>query len=133
MSEQKKKRSWPKDLGSTVEEIAESLRKQGASGIPKDYRNCIIARSYKLFYPNGWGGLYASHSTHKGRDSKLTHSCSLSFNDCQIMDPHGSAALAEFMYRFDKGEFPDLVTGAIPKEEEVLAKLSTEERIAIGK
>ena len=133
MPEQEKKRSWPKDLGSTVEEIAESLRKQGARGIPKDCRNCIIARSYKLFYPKGWGGLYATHSTYKGQDGKVTHSCDLSFHDCQIIDPRGSSALAEFMYRFDKGEFPDLITGAIPKEEEVLAKLSTEERIAIGK
>ena len=128
-----RKKSWPAVLGDTVEEIAESLRKQGARGIPKDCKNCIIARSYKLFYPRGWGGLHASRTTYKGFDGKLTHSCRLSFDDCPIMDPIGSAALAEFMCRFDEGEFPDLITGAIPTAEDVLSRLSIEDRIAIGK
>ena len=61
----------------------------------------------------------------------------MSFNDIQIMDPHMSTdfarTLGEFMHRFDKGDFPALQTGTIPKPAEVLAKLTTEERIAIGK
>jgi hypothetical protein len=132
MVESKKK--WPAVLGDTVEEIAESLRKQGARGIPGDPKNCIIARSYKLHYPDGWSGLRAGYDCRKDESNVIVScSCSLSFNDPQIIDPQGSEALAEFMYRFDCGEFQDLIAAPIPKAKDVLAKLSTEERIAIGK
>lgn len=130
------KKQWPAKLGDTVEEIAESLRKQGARGIPGDCRNCIIARSYKLNSPNGWSGLHASFERRpaypKTDPETYTYFTHLTFDDCQIMDPTGSAALGEFMHRFDQGEYPDLITGAIPTKEAVLATLTTEQQIAIG-
>lgn len=132
-----KKKRWPETLGDTVWQIAESLEKQGARGIPGDCRNCIVARSYRLQYPNGWSGLKVGYSRYRQEDGSVTYSARMSFNDCQIMDPHMSfefsRTLGEFMHRFDTGEFPSLQVGAIPSVKDVLSKLTTEERIAIGK
>lgn len=123
------KKRWPATLGDTVEEIAESLRKQGARGIPGCRSNCIIARSYKISCPNGWPGLKA----HWYKNTNGTFGCSLNFFDPQIWDPTGSPALGEFMHLFDEGKFPDLICKPIPKAEDVLSNMFPEDRIAIGK
>lgn len=71
-----------------------------------------------------------SHST----DSKgeYQYGAKLTFNDFQIMDPECPSQVAEFMYRFDQGEYPELINKPIPKKEEVLSQLTIEQRIALG-
>ena len=126
----KLEKSWPELLGDTPDEIAKTLLEQGVRGVPGDCKQCIIARSYKYTYPDGWGGLRASYRRPKKGDQPTY--CTLTFDDCQIMDPQGSAALAEFMYRFDLGEYPALSNRPIPDRQVVLDSLTIEEQIALG-
>lgn len=126
-----KNKKWPDTLGDTPDEIAATLLAQGVRGVPKRSRQCIIAMSYKCTYPGGWSGLRASYDIGRRADGSLWFVCSLTFNDCQITDPTGSAALAQFMYKFDNGEYPELINKPIPTKAEVLSKLSVEERIAL--
>ena len=125
-------KDWPMCLGDTVDEIRLSLIAQGVKGVPKKANKCIIARSYKAHHPNGWSGLRAGYSEYIGYDEKVNITGSLTFDDCQIMDPRCPRVLAEFMLRFDRGEFPELIMGAIPDKNTVLSSLSPEAQLALG-
>jgi hypothetical protein len=127
------KKTWPHTLGDTADEVAKTLLEQGVRGIPGDKRNCIIARSYKHTYPNGWPGMYAC-CIQRYKDSKgeFRYSARLTFDDIQIMDPECPPQVAEFMYKFDQCEYPELINKPIPKKEEVLSQLTIEQRIALG-
>ena len=125
-------KKWPLCLGDTVEEIRMSLFKQGVKGIPNSVKNHVISRSYKSHYVNGWGELYCRASRSVSSDGSVLFHGSMTFNDFQTSDPICYSALAEFMYRFNCREFPELIIGEIPDKISVLNKLTTEERMALG-
>lgn len=106
MSEVKRPR-WPDCLGDTEEAIAATLTSAGVKGRKGCPYNCVIARSYKHFYPDGWCGIKASYVINYVKDVKRVV---LTFNDSQIMDPIAthSEALAIFMANFDRGLYPQL-------------------------
>ncbi len=93
---------WPDCLGDTEEAIVASLTAAGVKGVRGCTRNCVIAKSYKHFYPDGWCCLEASYSG--------AHRVLLTFRDDQIIDPVVThvAALASFMANFDRGLYPQL-------------------------
>jgi hypothetical protein len=94
---------YTSSLGDTAEEVAESLRKQGAKGAPNDTRaNPVIAGIH--LHCNTWSGLKLG--IRKGG----VPSGWFTFNDDQICDPSAPPlAVVNFLIRFNEGEFSDLV------------------------
>lgn len=76
---------------------------------------------YRKF--GSYGYIYCSAST----TFKLT------WNDCQIMDPHCPEVIGKFVKDFDNGKYPELegkTQSQIKKD--LLNKLSVEEKMALG-
>jgi hypothetical protein len=93
-------------LGNTAEEVAESLRKQGAKGVP----NCkdaspVLAGIY--LNCNTWSGLRLIVSKGSGR---------FTYGDVQITDPaNPPQPVVDFLVRFNEGEFQDLVDPSLAR------------------
>jgi hypothetical protein len=87
-----------KSLGSTADEVAESLRRLGVKGRRRSRCECPIAVAVNKHAP-GWGGIRVSGSGY------------LSYNDVQIMDPQTTSAVQAFVRAFDDGSYPYLVSG----------------------
>lgn len=90
-------------LGDTAEEVAESLRKQGAKGVPNsDWANPVIAGIY--LHCDTWSGLRLVGMKGAKPSARFT------FADCQITDPaNPPQAVTDFLARFNAGDFNDLV------------------------
>jgi hypothetical protein len=93
-------------LGSTSQEVAQSLRQQGIKGLKRSPCHCPILNAIYGALPHYWAGL---HIVGGGQldGQKVPYRASL--NDAQIMDPQLTAAVQDFLYDFDNGLYPDLV------------------------
>lgn len=91
-------------LGTTSEEVANSLRQQGVKGKKRSCKLCPILNGLYQACPDFWPGLKI-----QGGDKAGDHwYYSATFNDCQICDPTLPAPVMDFIGDFDGGKYPDL-------------------------
>jgi len=86
------------ELGSTADEVADSLRKLKVKG--KRAGGCTLRHPLAVAintHANSWGGLKVSPSGY------------MTYDDCQIMDPKPTKAVCDFSQAFHEGAYPDLV------------------------
>ena len=89
-------REYMSRLGETSDAVAESLRRAGVRGIRKSSISCPLLVGIKRECRLPWGSPTAP------KPGVVTYS------DLQIMDPPVPTPVAEFMKRFDEGEYPEL-------------------------
>jgi len=86
-----------KSLGSTADEVATLLRKEGIKGIPIAAGSCPIARLVKKRYPKA-----ADFTISRGRFSVGTG------RTCRYADVDWSSGVSRFIEKFDGHAYPDL-------------------------
>jgi hypothetical protein len=82
-------------LGNTPDDVARSLRLLGVNGKRRNEYKCPVAVAINE-HANGWGGI------------RVTSYGSLTYKDCQIMDPQTTDAVRQFVKNFDSGMYPEL-------------------------
>jgi hypothetical protein len=91
-------------LGATADAVADSLRAQGIKGIKVSTCAYPIVNAIYKACPDYWAGLriYGSGSgDHRGYGATL--------DDDQICDPQLPRPVQDFIARFDRGDYPDLI------------------------
>ncbi len=95
-------------LGTTADEVADSLRAAGIRGIRSSMCNCPILNAVYQALPDYWPGLVILGSvTKNGRSYRAT------LGDSQICDPRLTPAIEDFIAKFDSGSYPDLAAGSV--------------------
>ena len=86
-------------LGTTSEEVAQSLRRAGIKGVRVSTCACPILKAIYDALPDYWPGLkiYGKPPSYHA-----------SLGDSQICDPALPAAVIAFISDFDLGKYPDL-------------------------
>lgn len=92
-------------LGSSADEVAESLRQQGVKGRRGSSRRCPILNGIYKACPDYWSGLIIVNGRKKD-DGNWSYYAAL--RDSQIMDPTLPQAVMNFIGNFDEGKYPDL-------------------------
>ena len=131
-----------KSLGSTSEEIADSLRNMDIKGEKTNGEFCPITKAIYKKFPNLSRGLktYLMHSsggyinTVYGRlYVEPSVSCVVTWNDCQTIDPVCPQPIGRFVKDFDSSKYLDLVgDDAKTVAKKALEKLTREEILALG-
>jgi hypothetical protein len=126
-----------KSMGNTADEVAEYLRQQDIKGERCKPSFCpIIIAIYKAI-PDLCQGLRvdtrAGWMTMYGQRIPIQPYVVVTWNDCQTLDPSCPQAIEDFVFKFDRGEYPDLIGKS--KEiaaKDALAKLTPQEKLALG-
>lgn len=92
-------------LGSSADEVAESLRQQHVRGRRGSTHQCPIIRGIYKACPDYWSGLRIV-SGYKKQNGDWGYTATL--RDSQIMDPTLPQAVMNFIGNFDEGKYPDL-------------------------
>jgi len=93
-------------LGQTPDQVANCLRAQRVKGIIKSSCHCPILNGIYQACPDYWPGLRITNG-YQSKDGHWHYYASLS--DLQITDPALPQAVQDFIGKFDRGEYPDLV------------------------
>jgi hypothetical protein len=91
-------------LGSTPDEVAASLEKQGIKGIRKSQCLCPILNAIYKACPNYWSGLRIVGGSKRGEHWSYW----ATLDDCQIMDPVLPQPVMDFIGIFDEGGYEHL-------------------------
>lgn len=126
-----------RSMGNTADEVADYLRQQGIKGERCKPSFCpVIIAIYKAI-PDLCRGLRvdtrAGWMTIYGQRIRIQPHVVVTWNDCQTSDPSCPQAIEDFVFKFDKGEYPDLIGKS--KEisaKEALTKLTPQEKLALG-
>lgn len=98
-------------LGTTPDEIADSLRAQDIKGKQKSQKQGIICNAINT-QCNAWPGLKVYGDCSK-QDTEGHWYYRATYNDCQIMDPRLPKPIQDFLGLFDQGKYPHLVAKSV--------------------
>lgn len=131
-----------KSLGSTSQEVADSLRKMGVEGEKYNEQFCPVIKAIYQNFPNFSSGLKARAGSVPGYRCdtiygwlhvKTTFRYEVTWDDCQTIDPICPEPVGQFITDFDNGKYPDLVGDNIETiREKTLEKLTKEELLSLG-
>lgn len=129
-------------LGNTSEEVANSLEQMGIKGECYNGEYCPVTKAIYQKFPKMSRGLKTVYSITYPRyiDSiygKLyiegSNSVIITWDDIQTLDPDCPKAIADFVRNFDNRKYPNLIGKSQAEfREEVLARLTKEEKMALG-
>lgn len=129
-------------LGETSEEVANSLEQMGIKGECYNGEYCPVTKAIYQKFPNMSRGLRTLYeittpgfvNTIYGEIyQKRSSTVVVTWDDCQTLDPDCPKAIADFVKDFDNIKYPNLIGKSQAEfKEEVLAKLTKEEKMALG-
>ena len=97
-------------LGSTPDEVADNLRRQGIKGIVGSKCHCPVLNAIYQACPDFWSGLQIVNGA-RLPDGRWSYCATL--DDDQIMDPRLPQPVMDFIGAFDGGEYADLIAKSV--------------------